>query len=88
MEAMVEQMECLSKNKTWQLKELPKGKKPIECKWVFKKKEAVLEKECERFKERLVPKGYSQRHGIDYDEVFSPILRHASIKPVLALVAH
>uniref|UniRef100_A0A2N9H173 CCHC-type domain-containing protein n=1 Tax=Fagus sylvatica TaxID=28930 RepID=A0A2N9H173_FAGSY len=69
MEAMVEENESLSKNKTWELTELPKGKKPIGCKWVFKKKEAVSEKEGERFKARLVAKGYSQRHGIDYDEI-------------------
>uniref|UniRef100_A0A2N9H2E5 CCHC-type domain-containing protein n=1 Tax=Fagus sylvatica TaxID=28930 RepID=A0A2N9H2E5_FAGSY len=88
MEAMVEENESLSKNKTWELTELPKGKKPIGCKWVFKKKEAVSEKEGERFKARLVAKGYSQRHGIDYDEVFSPVVRHTSIRAVLALVAH
>uniref|UniRef100_A0A2N9GLD2 CCHC-type domain-containing protein n=1 Tax=Fagus sylvatica TaxID=28930 RepID=A0A2N9GLD2_FAGSY len=49
----VRRMESLSKNKTWELTELPKGKKPIGCKWVFKKKEAVSEKEGERFKARL-----------------------------------
>jgi hypothetical protein len=87
MEAMVEENESLGKNKTWELTELPKGKKPIGCKWVFKKKEAVSEKEGERFKARLVAKGYSQRHGIDYDEVFSPVVRHTSIRAVLALVA-
>jgi hypothetical protein len=86
MEAMVEEMESLSKNKTWELTELPKGKKPIGCKWVFKRKEAVSEKEGERFKAQLVAKGYSQRRGIDYDEVFSPVVRHTSIRAVLALV--
>ena len=48
MEAMVEEMESLNKNKTWELSELPKGKKLIGCKWVFKKKETILEKEIGR----------------------------------------
>jgi hypothetical protein len=47
MKAMVEEMESLSKNKTWDLMELLKGKKPIGCKWVFKKKEAISKKEGE-----------------------------------------
>ena len=90
MEDMVEEMESLSKNKTWVLTELPKGKKKktIDCKWVFKKKEAVSKKEEEIFKARLVTNGYSQRHVIDNNEVFSPIVRHTSIRTVLALVAH
>jgi hypothetical protein len=92
MEDMVEEMESLSKNKTWLLTELPKGKKkkkkPIDCKWVFKKKEAVSKKEEEIFKTRLVANGYSQRHGIDYNEVFSPVVRHTFIRTVLTLVAH
>uniref|UniRef100_A0A2N9FI38 Uncharacterized protein n=1 Tax=Fagus sylvatica TaxID=28930 RepID=A0A2N9FI38_FAGSY len=87
MEAMVEENESLSKNKTWELTELPKGKKPIGCKWVFKKKETVSEKEEGKIQGTIGSKGYSQRHGIDYDEVFSPVVRHTSIRAVLALVA-
>ena len=47
MEAMVEEMESLNKNKTWELSKLSKGKKPIGCKWVFRKKKVVSEKEEE-----------------------------------------
>ena len=57
LEAMVEENESFSKNENWELMELSKGKKPLSCKWVFKKKEAESEIERERFKARLVAKG-------------------------------
>ncbi|KAE8655249.1 hypothetical protein F3Y22_tig00117034pilonHSYRG01568 [Hibiscus syriacus] len=87
MAAMVEEMESLNHNRTWELVRLPEGKKPIGCKWVYKKKPAVTEKEGEKFKARLVAKGFSQQKGVDYDEIFSPVVRHTSIRAVLALVA-
>ncbi|KAE8719673.1 hypothetical protein F3Y22_tig00109926pilonHSYRG00011 [Hibiscus syriacus] len=87
MAAMVEEMESLNHNRTWELVPLPEGKKPIGCKWVYKKKPAVTEKEGKKFKARLVAKGFSQQKGVDYDEIFSPVVRHTSIRAVLALVA-
>ena len=59
MGVMVEEIQSLHKNQTWNLVELPKGKRAIGCKWVYKKKEAVSEKEGEKFKSRLIAKGYS-----------------------------
>ena len=85
---MVEEIQSLHKNQTWYLVELPEWKRAIGCKWVYKKKEAVLEKNGEKFKTRLVAKGYSQRKGVDYDEIFSLVVRHTSIRTVLGLVAH
>ena len=55
---------------------------------MFKKKEAISEKGGEKFKAHLVAKGYSQQKGVDYEEIFSPVVRHISIRAVLALVAH
>ncbi|KAE8731263.1 hypothetical protein F3Y22_tig00002840pilonHSYRG00865 [Hibiscus syriacus] len=87
MVAMVEEMESLNHNRTWELVPLPEGKKSIGCKWVYKKKPAVTEKEGEKFKARLVAKGFSQQKGVDYNEIFSPVVKHTSIRAVLALVA-
>ena len=87
MGGMVEEMEFWQKNQTWELAQLPEGKKAIGCKWIYKKKPAVSEKKGKKFNDRLVAKGYSQRKGIDYDEIFSPVVRHTSIRVVLALVA-
>jgi hypothetical protein len=88
MGAMTKEMESLHKNQTWDLVELLERKKTIGCKWVFKKKEAISEKWGEKFKACLVAKGYSQHKGVDYEEIFSPVVKHTSMREVLALVAH
>ncbi|WVZ86727.1 hypothetical protein U9M48_033466 [Paspalum notatum var. saurae] len=74
---MQDEMESLDKNDTWDLVKLPIDKKSVRCKWIFKRK----------FKARLVAKSYSQILGIDFNDVFSPVVKHSSIRILLSLVA-
>ncbi|CAL8139429.1 unnamed protein product [Prunus armeniaca] len=82
--SMDEEMKSLHKNETWKLVQLPKGKKAIGCKWVYMES---LEKDNIRFKARLIAKSYAHNEGIDYNEVFSHVVKHSSIRILLALVA-
>ena len=76
--------QSLIDNNTWDLVELPEGRTPVGCKWVFKIKYNG-EGKVERFKSRLVAKGYSQRQGIDFEETFSPVVRFSAIRTLLVL---
>ncbi|WVZ61696.1 hypothetical protein U9M48_011528 [Paspalum notatum var. saurae] len=85
--AMQDEMESLDKNGTWDLVKLPIDKKPVRCKWIFKRKEGISPSEPARFKARLVAKGYSQILGIDFNDIFFPVVKHSSIRMLLSLVA-
>ena len=84
---MVEEMSSLYKNDTWELTKLPKKTKAIGCKWVYAKKQGSLKDDLVRYKAKFIDKGYTQREGINYNEVFLPIVKHSSIYILLALVA-
>ncbi|KAK8950916.1 hypothetical protein KSP39_PZI003024 [Platanthera zijinensis] len=86
-DAMDKEMTSLNKNATWILVKLPPGRKAIGCKWVYAKKEVFHGAVDVRYKARLVVKGIAQREGIDYDEMFSSVVKHPSIRVLLALVA-
>jgi hypothetical protein len=81
--AVESEYSSLIENETWELVKLPAGRKPIGCKWVFKLKYGS-NGEIERFKGRLVAKGYAQRYGVDYDETYAPVVRFSTIRAVLA----
>lgn len=85
--AMNEEMASLMKNKTWELIIKPEKRKIVSYKWIFKIKEEIPGAEPRRFKTRLVARGFTQKEGIDFTEVFLPMVRHASIRIILALVA-
>ncbi|KAJ0522195.1 putative RNA-directed DNA polymerase [Helianthus annuus] len=86
-EAMDEEMDSLYKNGTWELVNKPKDQKLVSCKWIYKIKEGVKPGEGPRYKARLVAKGFTQKSGVDYNEIFSPVVKHVSIRVILSLVA-
>ena len=86
MKAMHEEMGTLQKNGTYQLVELPKGKRPLNCKWVVKLKKDGNSK-LVRYKARLVVKVFEQKKGIDFDEIFSPVFKMTSILTISSIGA-
>ncbi|MCO5584098.1 hypothetical protein L7F22_038021 [Adiantum nelumboides] len=84
-ESMNEEMDALYENETWELAPLPKGKKPIGCRWVYKIK-LNSDASVSRYKARLVAKGYAQTYGIDYEETFSLVAKMATLRAIIAVV--
>ena len=82
---MDDEIRSLEKKDTWVLTELPAGKRALLNKWVFRIKTEPDGKR--RFKARLVVKGYSQRKGIDYAEIFSLVVKLTSIRILLSVVS-
>jgi hypothetical protein len=78
--AMDLEMDSIERNNSWELTTLPPGVKTIGVKWIYKTK--LNERgEIEKHKARLVAKGYTQKHEIDFNEVFAPVARWGSICP-------
>ena len=84
--AMQSEMQALHKNQTWDLVKLPQGKHALPCKWVYKNKITPHDGQP-KYKARLVAKGFKQEQGIDFDEVFSPVVKMTTLRCVLALAA-
>jgi hypothetical protein len=73
-------------NKTWELVQKLEGVKPVPMKWVYKIKRDA-EGNVEHYKSRLVAKGFMQRAGIDFKEVYAPLSKHTTMRALLATIA-
>jgi glyoxylate utilization-related uncharacterized protein len=80
------EMEALDKNEAWDLVEFLTGRYPIGSKWVFRNK-LNAKRKVEKYKARLIEKGYSQVEGIDFGEIFSHVSKLTSIRFNLSVAA-
>ena len=71
-------------NQTWELVDLPKGSKPIKCKWIFKRNTRP-NGSIERYTARLVALGYTIKQGTDYFNTYSPVTKITTIRALIAL---
>jgi hypothetical protein len=84
--AMQEEIDSVERNQTWELADLPHGHCAITLKWVYKLKRNEAG-EVVKHKARLVARKFVQQEGIDFEEVFTPVVRMESVRILLTLAA-
>jgi hypothetical protein len=83
-EAMTEEHQSIMKNDVWEIVPIPKEKSVVTSKWVYKIKHAA-DRSVDKYKERFVARGFSQKKGEDYEETFSLVSRYTSIRFIMSL---
>lgn len=86
VEACAAEVASLVENAVFEVVDRPADKPVITSKWVFKKKRG-LSGQVEKYKARLVARGFMQEEGVDYSETYSPTVRFESIRMMIAAAA-
>ncbi|CAI7891589.1 unnamed protein product [Closterium sp. NIES-53] len=81
--AMESELKNIEESGTWELVELPEGRKAITSKWLFKIK-SDADGKIERYKSRIVAKGYQQKEKVDYKELFALVVKPTMLRTLLA----
>lgn len=84
--AMQTEMDALNRLKTWTLVPRPSNRTIIKCRWVYAVNRTIAGL-IERFRARLVAKGFSQKAGINFHQTFSPDVKYDSIRIILSIAA-
>ena len=82
-EAINSEIDSILQNHTWELVDLPPGCKPLGYKWIFKRK-MKTDGSIDKYKARLIIKGYRQKEGLDYFEIYLPVTHITSIRMLIA----
>lgn len=87
LKAVEDELRSMDENHVWYFTSCPAGVKPLKSKWIFRVKEDVNGQPV-RYKARLVVKGFLQKQGLDYDEIFAPVAKLTTIRIILSAGIH
>ncbi|XP_061342971.1 probable 3-hydroxyisobutyryl-CoA hydrolase 2 [Gastrolobium bilobum] len=84
--AMQDEMKSLHENQTYELTELPQGKRALKNKWVYKIKHKDYGQK-QRYKVRIMVKGCNKKKVVDFEEIFYPVVKMTAVRTALAMTA-